>query len=669
MLTKAGRAGMEESPLEAHLRLTEMVAKGAPLEDVLDAALRFCEARSPEMLCSILLLDADGKTLRHGAAPSLPAAYRDVIDGKAIGPRAGSCGTAVFRREPVFVEDILTDPLWAEYRAYAAPYGLRACWSTPILDAAGAALGSFAIYYRTPGLPTAGHMATIRLITHIAGIAIASCRAERERRQVFERISDAFVALDREWRYTYVNKKAGEYFGRKAKDLIGKHIWTEFPEGRGQKFHLAYEKSMAEQIPMCIEEYYPPYDSWFENRIYPSPQGLTIYFCDISERKRGEERLRQAEKLVAIGQLAGGVAHDFNNQLSIILGYAGLLESRLTDTEMRRFASAVVRAANRSGDLTRNLLTFSRQGIVESVPVDMHELIAEVCELLSHSLDKRIALRQIPGAERATIVGDPASLQSALLNLALNARDAMPRGGGIHFRTGIVHLPLPGAQPAWIGDTEDPVPGPYLHLEVTDSGMGMGEAVRRRIFEPFFTTKPVGKGTGLGLPSVLGTVRTHRGRIALDSAEGRGSTFHLYLPMTVRPAKQAFGKEDSPTRGGLTVLVVDDDSPVREIMRDMLSAGGNKVLEASHGREALDIYRKRGAEIDVVILDMMMPDMDGAEVFAGLRAIDPRARVIISTGFSADAKIPSLLAAGAKGLLRKPYEKPLLDKMLGAAMA
>ncbi len=660
---------MEETALEAHLRLTEMVSHGAHLEVVLDAALRFCESRSPEMLCSILLLEPDGKTLRHGAAPSLPPAYVGLIDGSAIGPCAGSCGTAVFRREPVIVEDILTDPLWAEYRAFAVPYGLRACWSTPIFDAAGAALGTFAIYYRAPGLPTPAHRDTIRLITHIAGIAIAACRAEREQHQVFERISDAFVALDKDWRYTYVNRKAAEYFGRKAKELIGKHIWTEFPEGRGQKLQIAYEKAMAEQVPLCIEEYYPPHDTWFENRIYPSPQGLTVYFCDVSERKRAEERLRQAEKLVAIGQLAGGVAHDFNNQLSIILGYAGLLENRLSDPEIKRFASSIVRAANRSGDLTRNLLTFSRQGIQERVPVDIHELVAEVCELLSHSLDKRITLRRSLDAARTIIIGDPASLQSALLNLALNARDAMPQGGEIHFRTGIADLPLPGARSIWIGESENPPAGAYLHLEVSDTGTGMGESVRRRIFEPFFTTKPVGKGTGLGLPSVLGTVRTHRGRIALDSVEGRGTAFHLYLPLETGPVSAPRGMRPAPSPGGFTVLVVDDDSPVREIMKDMLRAGGNTVLEAWHGKEALEAFRARMAEIDLVILDMMMPDMDGSEVFAGLKAIDPRVRVIISTGFPADPKIPSMLAAGAKGLLRKPYEKALLDKMMATAMA
>lgn len=659
---------MEESPLEAHLRLTEMVAKGSPVAEVLDKALRFCEARSPEMLCSILILDADGKTLRHGAAPSLPPDYIRAIDGRPIGPAAGSCGTAIYRREPVLVEDILTDPLWAEYRAFAAPFGLRACWSTPLIDSAGEAIGSFAIYYRRPGLPTEEHRETIRLISNIACIAVMACRAERERRQVFERISDAFVALDKDWRYTYVNRKAGDLFGRRPQDLIGKHIWTEFPEGRGQKFHLAYEKAMAEQIFLSIEEYYPPYDAWFENRIYPSPHGLTIYFCDVTERKRTEERIRQAEKLTAIGQLAGGVAHDFNNQLSIMLGYAGLLETRLTDPETRRYASAIVRAANRSGDLTRNLLAFSRQGIQENLPVDFHELIGEVCELLSHSLDKRITVRQVPGAPTSVISGDPATLQNALLNLALNARDAMPRGGALHFRTSVAEFPGPEGRRDWVAETGEPAPGPYLHVEVSDTGMGMSEPVRRRIFEPFFTTKPVGKGTGLGLASVFGTVKNHRGRIAVDTEEGRGTTFHLYFPLG-RPVKRSGPAEPSSSRGGLTVLVVDDDGPVREIMRDMLKAGKHTVLEASHGREALDLYRAKQGAIDLVILDMMMPDMDGAEVFAELRRMDPRVRVLLSTGFPGDARIPALLAEGMKGLLQKPYEKAQLDKMMAAAMA
>ena len=664
---------MEETLLEAHLRLTGLVAKGAALEEVLDTAMRFCETRSPEMLCSILLLNQDGRTLRHGAAPSLPKAYLDAIDGAAIGPKAGSCGTAAFLGKPVIVEDILIDPLWADYRSLAAPHGLRACWSTPISDSAGKLLGTFAIYYRRPGMPSEEHMRLIRIITHISGIAISACKAEREKRLVFERISDAFIALDKQWRYTFINAKAAAMFGSTPAKLIGKNIWEEFPEGRGQKFHLAYERAMAEQVFVSLEEFYPPYGKWFENRIYPSPDGITIYFHDVSERKRDEERLRQAEKLTAIGQLAGGVAHDFNNQLSVILGYAGLLENRLADPETKRFATAILRAANRSGDLTRNLLAFSRQGHYENVPVDFHELISEICELLGHSLEKQIELVRDFRAARSIIIGDPATLQNALLNLALNARDAMPGGGTLAFRTETVDLPQAGAGtanlPAWREEMSGLPAGSYLHMAVADTGTGMSDEVRRRVFEPFFTTKPVGKGTGLGLASVFGTVKSHRGRVAVETTAGLGTAFHLFMPLSALPVMEEKPSPPASAGKGLRVLVVDDDAPVREIMRDMLRAGGHEVLEASGGRAAMEIFGGHWREIDLVILDLMMADMDGSATYAALRKVNPAARVLLSTGYPGDAKIPALMDAGIKGLLQKPYEKTHLDKMIAAALA
>ena len=662
---------MEETLIEAHLRLTSLVARGAALKDVLDAALRFCETHSPHMLTSILLLE-DGRTLRHGAAPSLPAAYMEAIDGSPIGPVAGSCGTAAYLAKPVIVEDIMRDPLWAEYRSIAEPYGLRACWSTPIFDAAGKVLGTFAIYYRKPGMPEPGHIRLVEMVTHISGIAISACRAEREKRQVFERISDAFVALDREWRYTYVNNKAGALFGRKPSDLIGKHIWTEFPEGRGQKFHLAYEKAMEEQKFISIEEYYPPYGKWFENRIYPSADGITVYFHDVTDRRLEDERMRQAEKLTAIGHLAGGVAHDFNNQLAVILGYAGLLENRLSDPETKRFATAILRAANRSGDLTRNLLAFSRQGHYENVPVDLHELIAEVCELLVHTLEKRIELVQELGAPRAVVTGDPATLQNALLNLALNARDAMPQGGTLVFSTSVLDRSAAAAGksplPNWRRDLEDLPAGNWLHIKVEDTGTGMTDDVKRHVFEPFFTTKPVGKGTGLGLASVFGTVKSHGGRISMESSPGKGTAFHLALPVAAIPAEEGRPPAAAPKNPSLRILVVDDDAPVREIMKDMLRAGGHRVREAGGGREAMEIFRPAKQEFDLVILDLMMADMDGSATFAELRRIRPDIPVLISTGYPGDAKIPALIEAGVKGLLQKPYEKSHLDRMIAAAL-
>ncbi len=666
---------MQESLLTGQVRVLEMLAQGKPLETVLTACLEFCEAHSPEMLGSILLLDPDGVHLRHGAAPSLPAEYMKLIDGEPIGPFAGSCGTAAFKGQPVIVEDIATDPLWARYKAAALPFGLRSCWSTPILDAAGKVLGTFAMYYRKPGRPTAMHLELIGIITHVAGIAIACRRAEEEKRIVFERISDAFVALDSHWRYTYVNSKAGMLFGRDPESLIGKQIWTEFPEGVGQKFHQAYEKAMREQEPVTLEEFYPPYGKWFENHIYPSADGVTIYFHDITERRRAEEKLRQSEKMTAIGQLAGGIAHDFNNQLSVMLGYAGLLETRVEDPELKRFAASIVRAANRSGELTRNLLSFSRQGHIESIAIDFHELIGEVIELLAHSIDPRITISMGLEASKASILGDPATLQNALLNLALNARDAMPEGGSLRFLTETTEIPGVRAPRGlgWPHNTElsDLPAGTYLHVVVSDSGTGMSEAVKKRLFEPFFTTKPPGKGTGMGMASVFGTVNSHKGRILVDTEPGRGTAFHLYFPaiggVVQKPAAEPAAALGA-TPKGLRILIVDDEPQVRNLIADMLKAGSHTVRTASGGREALAVFREHWRNIDLVVLDMVMADIDGFETFQELKEIHAAVKVILSSGYSPDGKIEALLGQGAKGLLLKPYGKDQLDAMIAGAM-
>ncbi|MDB5050026.1 MAG: hypothetical protein JWO30_3097 [Fibrobacteres bacterium] len=664
---------MHESLLNGQVHLLEMLVLGEPLEQILDSCLRLCEANSDEMLCSILILDPDGIHLRHGAAPSLPPEFMRLIDGRPIGPSAGSCGTAAFLKEPVIVEDIATDPLWSEYRDFTLPFGLRACWSTPIFDRKRQVLGTFAIYYRKPCRPTPEHLNLIGIVTNIAGIAIHCRRAEEKKRQVFERISDAFVALDTEWRFTYVNSKAGGFIGHDPASLIGKNIWSAFPDRVGQKFHLAFEKAMAEQIPIVLEDFYPPTGKWFENRVYPSPQGLSVYFLDVTERKRIEEKIRQSEKMTAIGQLASGIAHDFNNQLSVMLGYAGLLESRLTDPELKRFSAAIVRAADRSGDLTRNLLAFTRQGHHENVAIDIHELIGEVIELLGHSIDRRITLETNLRAPNALVMGDPATLQNALLNLALNARDAMPEGGVMGFATEALEIPgSPGAKGgdrAGQAEFSDLPPGSYLHLSVTDTGTGMSDEVKRRAFEPFFTTKPVGKGTGMGLASVFGTVNAHKGGVAVESVSGHGTRFRVYLPLTGREAEAnppPAAQTGSPQ--GLRVLIVEDEGPIRDLIGDMLRAGGHSVIGASGGHEALVIYRERWREIDLIILDMVMADIDGFRTFRELRRINPEAKVIISSGYSPEGEIQTLLDEGAKGLLQKPYGKSQLDKVIAGVM-
>ncbi len=642
---------MLETLIDSQVRILEMVAVGKGLEDILTACLNFCESQSPDLLTSILIYDPEKRCLRHGAGPSLPPAYMRLVDGLEIGPEAGSCGTAAFRRKPVIVEDIAVDPLWRRYRQYALHFGLRACWSTPILNAQGQVLGTFAIYYRNPRRPNPEHVKLIEIVTHIAGIAIGCSRAEAEKRKIFERISEAFIALDPSGRYTYVNAQAGEWFQRQPDRLLGTCIWDDLPEVLDDAFRAVCAEAMADQKRRDFETFSQPFQKWFETRVFPSSDGLSIYFTDVSNRRQAEEKLRQSEKLAAIGQLSAGVAHDFNNQLSIIQGYAGLLEERCLAPELKSFAAAILRASERSSFLTRNLLAFSRQGQTESIAVDFHELIEEVIGLLGHSVDKKISILKNLRAESAVLLGDPAGLQNSLLNLALNARDAMPDGGTLYFTTDVVALSEA-----------------HLHVSVTDTGMGMSAAVKSRIFEPYFTTKPIGKGTGLGLASVFGTIKAHQGSIEVDSAPGVGTTFHLYLPLTT-PKNRPQRAESFPTVGALRILAIDDEPPLLEVLAEMLRPGGHRMLSASNGEEGLSLYRKSWQEIDLVILDIVMADMDGYQTARELRRINPEVKIIVSTGYAPESSLTGWAELNPAGVLHKPYAKPQLEKALGEAMA
>lgn len=402
---------------------------------------------------------------------------------------------------------------------------------------------------------------------------------------------------------------------------------------------------------------------------------------DITERKSSEAHLRQNEKMSAIGQLAGGVAHDFNNQLSAILGYAELLGTRIDDPELTRFIDTIVQAAKRSGELTRNLLTFSRQGQYQQIPIDLHRLIHETVDLLGRSIDKRIAVELRLKAPHPSIIGDPSQIQNALLNLALNARDAMPEGGTLEFATeevatDSVSAPM-GREPAGHDGNRQGEANPsglprsrYLHVSVTDTGTGMTEEVKKRIFEPFFTTKPVGKGTGMGLASVFGTVGLHHGTIWVESRVGFGTAIHIHLPLFEENAKEAVSENLGKTAPmGLQVLLVDDEEMLRDLMAEMLRKSGHSPLKAGSGREALAVYQGAWREIDLVILDMVMPGLNGQETLRGIKAVNPAAKVILTSGFIPNNESQSIQELGAQGFLPKPFEKSQLDAMISRAYA
>ncbi|MHC4718217.1 MAG: hybrid sensor histidine kinase/response regulator, partial [Planctomycetota bacterium] len=342
-----------------------------------------------------------------------------------------------------------------------------------------------------------------------------------------------------------------------------------------------------------------------------------------SRQARLEEQLRQSQKMEAIGELAGGVAHDFNNLLTGIMGNAQLLDMRLArESEESGYATEIVRAATRAADLTRQLLAFSRRGPVQTVPVDVHEVVAEVVKLLSHSIDRRIELAEDLQASPSCVMGDPSHLQNAILNLAVNARDAMPEGGRLQFATRNVVLDEEYCR-LRAGQL---YPGPHVEISVSDTGVGMDAELQERIFEPFFTTKSAGKGTGLGLATVYGCVRAHGGIIDVYSEVGKGSTFKVLLPLAEVEAEAA-ASEGEPIKGAGHILLVDDEDLVRNFAAKALRGLGYTVTTAADGVDALDLYRRRHGEFDAVILDLIMPRLSGQDTFRLMKEIDPHVRV------------------------------------------
>ncbi|THB79658.1 MAG: response regulator [Desulfobulbaceae bacterium] len=380
--------------------------------------------------------------------------------------------------------------------------------------------------------------------------------------------------------------------------------------------------------------------------------GAVLICHDITEKRAMQTMLAQSQKMEAIGQLAGGVAHDFNNLLTGISGFAELLSIQLQDDHKKNEnAVKILNAASRAKDLTRQLLSFARRGKIFSSPVDCHEPILSVLSLLERSIHKNIRLRKNLNAECSTIMGDAVQLENILLNLGINSADAMETGGSLSFSTTNEVLTTP-----LISEFGEPVePGTYVRICVTDSGCGIDREIRQLIFEPFYTSKVNGKGTGLGLSAVYGAMKEHDGRIVLVSEPDKGTEFQLYFPVVKAPQSGQRSESVPVQRGSETILVIDDEQLILSAAEGLLTELGFTVLLAEGGENGLHIYRQQAAEIDIVLLDMMMPEMDGAECFGELKKINPEVVVVISSGFAKTSRVEEVERQGVAGFLQKPY--------------
>ena len=389
---------------------------------------------------------------------------------------------------------------------------------------------------------------------------------------------------------------------------------------------------------------------------------IIVTAMDVTDQERLEEQLRQAQKMEAVGTLAGGVAHDFNNILQAIGGYVDLLwvGGGLSQAGQQYLGQMEV-AAGRASDLVRQLLTFSRRVEPELKSVDLNQEVQRAVKLLERTIPKMIHIRAQMATDLRQVRGDAAQLEQVMVNLGTNARDAMPQGGRLTITTSNAEMDR-----NFLREHPELKPGPYVLLTVSDTGLGMDQETKRHIFEPFFTTKGVGEGTGLGLSTAYGIVKSHGGHIACRTSPDQGTEFRIYLPALEEPMPAQQSPKDQPVpparldRHSYTILLVDDEAAIIDTLGEMLSLHGFQVVSASSGEEALEVYQDRGSSIDLVILDLGMPGMGGRACLGHLREMDPRVKVIIASGYAADTGGARDVRSLASGYLVKPYRMQAL---------
>ncbi|HWQ90279.1 MAG TPA: ATP-binding protein, partial [Clostridia bacterium] len=404
---------------------------------------------------------------------------------------------------------------------------------------------------------------------------------------------------------------------------------------------------------------------------YPVPGSRVVhaYVEDITDRLNLEAQLRQSQKMESVGQLAAGVAHDFNNMLTIIQGHAGMLLAKPNmPLELADSTQSIYFAAERAAGLTRQLLMFSRKNIIQPRLLDLREVVVSVNKMLHRLLGENISVEYTPPGELPWVKADKGMMEQVIMNLCVNARDAMPRGGRLMIQTeyGTVSRHYAQTQP-------EAHEGEHVLLRVSDTGCGMDQATLSRIFEPFFTTKEVGKGTGLGLATVYGIVKQHDGWIEVASEVDKGTAFTIYFPAVNEVPEASLVpvvEDNADVRGGKeTILVVEDEAVLRDMARLILEECGYQVLEAGSGVEALEVWNRHRERIDLVLTDMVMPEgVSGMDLAERLHAADPGVRIIFASGYSMDDIDTAFVREGRAGFIHKPYTHVTLAKAVRDAL-
>lgn len=615
-----------------------------------------------------------GIVAHAGASRETEAVLRALVETATPEESCQITAQALLTAAPSVCNDIAGDPAAATWRGVALERGYRSMASLPLIRD-GRVAGAFNLYAAEPGFFDSAELRLLGQLSRDIAFALdaheqeaarreaeAALRESEERlRQLAENIREAFWMTDpRRGAILYVSRAYETIWGRTAASLYSSpHTWLEsvHPDDRIRVAAAADQQKIGGPYDETYRILRPDGTiRWVHDRAYPvhDAEGETVRIVgtaeDITERRRLEEQYFQSQKLQAVGQLAGGVAHDFNNLLTVIQGYASLLTVPGESAEsIQESALQIVGASERAATLTRQLLAFSRRQVLQSRRVDLNSIITSLAKMLQRVVGEDIEIQLKLHPHPLMTQADAGMLDQVLLNLIINARDAMPSGGEIEIETfdrllsddDVCHLP---------GATA----GHHVGLRVTDTGEGIPADVIAQIFEPFFTTKPLGKGTGLGLATVFGIVSQHKGAISVQSDVDRGTTFVVYLPLVAEAIDESPHGERSGG-GSETILLVEDDSAVRRLSRKILERAGFVVLEAADGPDALQLFDRLGHSVDLLLTDLVMPGgISGIELATELRIRNPKLPVILTSGYSAETAGREVTLGNYQRFLEKP---------------
>ena len=499
-------------------------------------------------------------------------------------------------------------------------------------------------------------------------------------------IGDAVIATDDQGQITLMNPTAArltgwgedEARGRPLSQvfvIINEHTRRETPDPArraleagvvvGLANHTVLVRRDGAEVP--IEDSAAPIKD-MQGKV----TGVVLVFRDVSQRRRRDQerarleaQLRQSQKLEAMGTLAGGIAHDFNNILGVIMGYSEMALRDLRQGECQEEdLEKILAASQRAKKLVRQILAYSRRSEADLRPLKVNQVVNEAAALLERTLPKMVSIHLELEPEAWSISGDAIQVEQILMNLAANARDAMPRGGRLRIATANLYLD-PGSSEG----LAEVSPGNYVMLEVSDTGQGMDEATLARAFDPFFTTKEVDQGTGLGLSTVYGIVKNHGGYIVCDSRPNQGTKFRLYFPARDgSPPPAGHASQEQLPRGSERILLVDDEAALRELGRRVLEAAGYRVATAANGEEALARHQELAGEVALVVLDVNMPGMGGQQCLGALRERSPEIKVVIASGYTADNALKQIGQMGVQGFVAKPFLRSELLKTVRQAL-